>query len=339
MQRQSAGGRTRAGIFFVGSVLLAVLAAAIVLTIINRTKEAAEKAAQATDTTNVVVALHDLYMGVQITEQDVELVPIPESAIVEGDVFHDLKEVVNRTPRERILASEIIRGERLADKGAGIGLNAIITPGRRAMTVITDTQQAIAGLLQAGNYVDIIVAIKPEDPNAAGAKWVSETILQQVRVLAVGGQMNSPTRPRPEKDATGKDKEKGSKAPSQESQDPKLQAKLKPSITLELLPEEAEKLALAQSQGDLYIALRSDTDNLTLAGDAPATVASLIGLKVQPPAPAAPPPKPDRPAAPKAAPEPEAPKATVISGSGTTEYVIGAGGAEAQSGKKKGKNK
>jgi pilus assembly protein CpaB len=337
MQRQSTGGRTRAGIFLVGSILLAALASVIVLSMIKKSKDAAEKSAESENSVEVVVALHDLYMGLPLTEDDVALRKVPSTAVYEGYVFHSVEEVVNRTPRERILGNEFIRLERLADQRAGIGLNAVIATGKRAMTVVTNTEQAVAGLLQAGNYVDIIVAIKPEDPAALNAKFVSETILQGIKVLAVGGQMNS-SAPRPkspdELKGNGKDKTKDKPTVS-ESQDPKMQAKLKPSITLEVGPDEAEKLALAQTQGDIYVTLRSDTDILEVPADAPVTVASLIGIPAAPIAApsAAAPPKPDRPSAPKAEPAPDAPPpstATVVSGSQSTVYEIGDGGKSAE---------
>ena len=56
------------------------------------------------------------------------------------------------------------------------------------MTVETDTASGLAGMLQPGNYVDVIVTIRPDDANLE-AKWVTETILQGIRVLAVGDSL------------------------------------------------------------------------------------------------------------------------------------------------------
>lgn len=337
MQRQSAGGRSRAGLFLAGSIVLALLASFIVFNMIRKTKMAAEEAAQKSDQVNVVVARRDLFMGNQIPEDAIALQALPVGAVPEEGVFHTLADVTNRTPKERILGNEIIREERLANAQAGVGLNAIISPGKRAMTLVTDTEQAVAGLVQAGNYVDVIVAIKPEDPAQTGAKWVSETIIQGIKVLAVGGSLNPTPTPSTtttkstEKDADGKPKEP-KPAPST-VQDPNMARKLKPSITLEVSPEEAEKLALAQSQGDIYVTLRSDTDIVQFPTDGFVTVNTLIGRPVEAPAAAAPP-KPDRPAAAAPAPAAEpAPTATVIQGSKSTEYVLGGGGAQAQDNK------
>lgn len=340
MQRQQAGGRTRAGIFLVGSILLALLASFIVFNMIRKTKQAAEKAAEAADVVEVVVATRDLYMGSPITDLDVEVRKLPIDAVPEEGVFHKLDDLITRTPREHILGNEIIREERLAKPEAGIGLNAIIKPGKRAMTVMTDTEQAIAGLLQPGNYVDIIVAIKPEDPSAAGAKWVSDTILQEVRVLAVGGQLNPPAaKPRSKAEADAKEKGKATEKPAASAaNDPNMTRKLKPSITLEVTPEEAEKLALAETQGEVYVTLRSDTDILTVEDRPVVTITGMIGLPTAAPQASAPP-KPDRPAAAAAAAPPPEINATVVSGSSSTTYVIDEGGDAKAKDNKRGKNK
>jgi pilus assembly protein CpaB len=165
----------------------------------------------------------------------------------------------------------MVREERLARPDAGIGLNAIVTPGKRAMTVATDTETAVAGLLQPGNYIDVIVTIAPEDPTKAGAKWVTETILQGIKVLAVGNTLGGGPADKPAEPASG-----GKKKSKQEQQ--AQNRRLKPSITLEVTPEEAEKLALASSRGQIAVVLRSDIDILQIDTHSVVTAARLIGF-------------------------------------------------------------
>jgi pilus assembly protein CpaB len=131
--------------------------------------------------------------------------------------------------------------------------------------VVTDTETAVAGLLQPGNYVDIIVTIRPENPDEVGGKWVSKTILQGIKLLAVGNSLSS--QPPPPTDP----KDKSARAPAQ-------QRNLRPSITLELLPEEAEQLALASSQGELHVTLRTDTDFTQIENQGVTTAARIIGV-------------------------------------------------------------
>jgi len=254
-------------LFLLGTLVLAVGAGYLVLQVVNRSQQLAAEAAKPKQTKAVVVALHDLYMGVPITDQDVAVVQLDPVAVPEENTFRSVDEVRGRTPRERILTNELIREERLARPDAGVGLNAIISPGKRAFTVATDTETAVAGLLQPGNYVDIIVTIRPEDPQAVGGKWVSKTILQGIKVLAVGNAL-SPSG----SSAPADPKDKSARAAPQANM-----RNIKPSITLELLPEEAEQLALAVNQGDIHVTLRTDTDFTQVDNQGVTTASRIIG--------------------------------------------------------------
>jgi pilus assembly protein CpaB len=304
MQRQQSGGRARATIFLVGSLLLALVAALIVFNVIRQSQLQMQEAKKPKETVPVVIAVRDLYMGLPIAADDVVVKHLVPEMVLRDQTFADLETVLALTPRERILANEPIRKERLASASAGVGLNAIVTPGKRAMTIATDTETAVAGLLTPGNFVDVIVTIKPEDPLAVGAKYVAETILQEIRVLAVGSSLG------------------GNAAKEQESKDAKKKKgdattrKLKPSITVEVTPEEAEKLALAQTRGEIHVVLRSDIDILQIDSHGLTTTGQLIGYDdaQQPVEPIK-----RRRDAPPAPPAPVVPKAELISGSDKTE--------------------
>ncbi|MBK7757724.1 MAG: hypothetical protein IPI35_15250 [Deltaproteobacteria bacterium] len=100
-----------------------------------------------------VVAKRNLYMGIPITKRTSPCALSPE--MVPADVvFTSIEAVLQRTPKERVLVNEIVRSERLARREAGIGLNAIITPGKRAVSVAIAAEEAVAGFIQPLNYVD-----------------------------------------------------------------------------------------------------------------------------------------------------------------------------------------
>lgn len=326
MQRTPTGGRTRAILFLVGSLLLALVAALIVFSIIKKSQDRIKEAAKAPQTTEVVVAVRDLYMGLPITPDDVAVRQlVPEMVPPEGMTFGALADVLGRTPRERILANELLREERLARPDAGIGLNAIVTPGKRAMTIATNTETAVAGLLAPGNYVDIIVTIKPEDPTTKDAVWVTETILQEIKVLAVGSALSG-AEDRPDAaEAAGQGK-KAAKDPTRKA--------LKPSITLEVTPEEAEKLALADSRGEITVVLRSDIDILQIDSHGVTTAKNLIGFGTDAPPPE-PTPIPRRNAKPDESTKPPPVRAEVIQGGKTTEIVFGDNGERTETTNKK----
>jgi pilus assembly protein CpaB len=170
--------------------------------------------------------------------------------------------VVGRTPRAKILPNEPIRRERLASADAGVGLNALIRKGMRAMTVQVDHESGVGGFIQPGNYVDVIVTIRPDDQRGR-QKWATETILSGIPVLTVA-TTEPPKEPR--------EGEPQRRAPVR---------KQKPSVTLELTPEQAEKLALAVSKGDVHLVLRGDLD-ITSEDDGaktPLSTSELIGYK------------------------------------------------------------
>lgn len=310
MQRQQTGGRTRAFLSFGISIFLGLLAAVFVYRVVQDAKTERDQAVQKQkEVIDVVVAVRNLHMGLPIGPDDIVVRSVSPDMVQRDNTFASLTDVLGRTPRERVLANEAIRDERLARPDAGIGLNAIVTPGKRAMTVATDTETGVAGLLQAGNFVDIIVTIRPEDPTAAGAKWVTDTILQGIKVLAVGSNLGG---------NEGKEEEKkGAKKPTEPTK------RMKPSITLEVTPEEAEKLALAVSQGEIHVVLRSDIDITQWDAHGVMTNRKLIGYEAKVP-------QADMrtPRAAEAAPveAPPAITAEVVQGSKSSEIVFGANG-------------
>lgn len=311
MQRQQPGGRTRALVFLGGAVVLALIASALVLRVMQRSAAQLAEAERPKASVDVVIAVRDLYMGLPITADDVTVRQVAPEMVPKDYTFAQLTDVLGRTPRERILANESIREERLARPDAGVGLNAIVTPGKRAMTVATDTETAVAGLLQAGNYIDVIVTIAPEDTDSAGARWMTETILQGIKVLAVGSALDGSEVPTTETDKAGKAR------PSNQTRS------LKPSITLELSPDEAERLAQAVARGTIHVVLRSDIDILQTTSNGPVTTDTLIGVAAPGAAPV-----PTGAARPD---EPDLQKATVIQGGSSSIVTFQPDGTTSES--------
>jgi pilus assembly protein CpaB len=148
-------------------------------------------------------------------------------------------------PRERILALEFIREERLADPEAGIGLNAIIPRGMRALSINISDGSAVSGFLNPGNYVDVLVTIEGDETREAETR----TLLQAVTVLAVNSRL-------------------GNSAEALE--------RARPSVTLAVTPDLAEKLAHAVAQGAVTLTLRNDID-VTHVETHGALVSNLLG--------------------------------------------------------------
>jgi pilus assembly protein CpaB len=132
--------------------------------------------------------------------------------------------VVNTT----LMAGEPITEKRLAPLGSRAGLNALISPGQRAITVKVNEVVGVAGFALPGNYVDILVTFRKGQDTP-----VSKIVLEKILVLAVA------------QDHAIKDETK-----------PKVVS----AVTLEVSPEQAEKLDLARSLGSLSMVLRNQTD-------------------------------------------------------------------------------
>ncbi len=275
-QRQQTGGRGKAYLFLGVSLIAAVLAAVMVVQLLKNMQKKVENASAPSETVDVVVASRNLYMGLPIQDGDVAVRRLAPEMVPAEVVFTAVDQVVGRTPKERILASEIVRSERLARREAGIGLNAIITPGKRAVSIGVKAEEAVAGFIQPLNYVDVIVVIRPDSAKDIGARAVSKTLLQGIKVLAVGDSLTGLQGDETETATAAKGK--GGKEKKKKPSKNKGYVKGKRTVTLEVTLEEAEELALASEKGDLTLALRADID-ITQVETHGATADTLIGLE------------------------------------------------------------
>ena len=262
MSRFSTGSQPRAALFLVGSLMGAALAAYAVVSVLRTAQDEVEAARKGPDTVPVVIATRTLDMGLTITEDDVVIRHLVPEMLPADQTYSDADVVIGRTPRAKILPNEPVRRERLASADAGVGLNALIRKGMRAMTVQVDHQSGVGGFIQPGNYVDVIVTIRPDDQRGR-TKWATETILSGIPVLTVAAT---------EVEKETEDGENKRRLPTRRQ---------KPSVTLELSSEQAEKLALAVSKGDIHLVLRGDLDITSeeQANTAPLSTSELIGYK------------------------------------------------------------
>lgn len=211
------------------------------------------------DTVMVMVAARDLYQGITIEESDLYAVQIPPRYLPEN-VFLAPDFVIGRTPRERILANEFVRADRLADPESGAGMNAVIPRGMRAISVNLADGRALSGFLEPGNYVDVLVTMAAE---GKGDEDITRTVLQAVFVLGVNNRMGS-------EDAAEAESRRG---------------KTTPAVTLLVTADQAEDVAFAEAMGRITLALRPNTDlDLNTEIGAGVTLGEMLG-RVKPPPP------------------------------------------------------
>jgi pilus assembly protein CpaB len=227
--------------------------------------------------TRVAVAAIDINQGSRLVEANLQLVEWPAASVPEGAVT-DLKTLENRIARANIGKGEPVVETKLAPAGTMGGLSAVVAAGKRAMTVRVNDVVGVAGFALPGNYVDILVSLESTGSDLGQrAPAISKIVLERILVLAVAQESNrDDTKPR-----------------------------VVNAVTLELAPDQVEKLDLARSIGSLSLVLRNQVDPQP-ANTAGATRESVLGL---PPAPVAaaprleaPAPAPVRKAAPAAAP-------------------------------------
>ena len=267
--------------------LLFVLGSAVVfglLAAVSVSRYLSDAQANTRNMNNVVVAKVDIPLGTKVAAEQLTTVQFPANAIPEG-TFADAQKLVGRVTVTNVAAREPVTDFKLAPEGSAGGLSAVIPAGYRAMTVKVDDVIGVAGFLQPGTMVDVLTVI--EQPGSMGsANPISKIVLQNVKVLASGQNLDKPKDER-EADAVK-------------------------AVTLQVTPEQAEKLALASTEGKLRLVLRNGIDQddeqttgadkkSLLSGERATTPPEPGSLKSeQTPQPAAPPQQPVR-RAPRAA--------------------------------------
>ena len=240
---------------------LTMMAFAVILAFVAVIVAARWINAQASGNTNkVAVALLDISLGARIAPEMVRMVDWPANALPPG-AFNDPKLLDARVTRTSIQHGEPIMESKLAPPGTQGGLSAVVGEGKRAMTVRVNDVVGVAGFALPGNYVDILVNTQDElAKNASGRDpSISKIVLERILVLAI----------------------------AQESSRDDTKPKVVNAVTLELTPDQAEKLDLARSVGTLSLVLRNQIEDKPVNTEG-ATKTSLLDTKIaaQVPAPA-----------------------------------------------------
>ena len=213
-------------IVLVGALLFGVLAAFSV----SRYLSSAQ--AYTKNLRKVAVAKVAIPVGTKIIAEQLTMVQLPKESTPDGS-FDAVEKLVGRVTVMNLAAREAITETRLAPEGTAAGLSAVIPEGYRAMTVKVDDVVGISGFIMPGTLVDIVVVINPEE--GAGRKDpISKIVLQNIKVLANGQNIDRPEDQR--------------------------EANSVKAITLQVTPEQAEKLALAATEGKLQLVMRNSTD-------------------------------------------------------------------------------
>lgn len=184
----------------------------------------------------VVVAVVDIDPGTKVAAAMLSTADWPSGSVPAG-AFNDGKLLQERVVKVGVLRGEAVTERKLAPVGTQGGLSAVIAEGKRAMTVRVNDVVGVAGFALPGNYVDVMVNTQQERVKGEEARPISKTVLEHVLVLAV----------------------------AQEASRDDTKPKVVGAVTLELSPEDSEKLDLARSIGTLSLVLRNQVDHKAVA--------------------------------------------------------------------------
>ncbi|MBX6425071.1 MAG: Flp pilus assembly protein CpaB [Variibacter sp.] len=222
-------------------LLIAILAGGVAALLAGRSDNptpAAPPPAAKIETVDVLVAKNDISMGQVVSAQDLQWQAWPQAAANASFVrrpdkpnaIEDLSGSIARTP---FVTGEPIReGKLIKSNGSGF-MAAILPAGKRAVSTEISPETGAGGFILPNDRVDVILTRRGREPDRRAESVTSETILSNVRVLAIDQTVEEKNGQRV---VVGK------------------------TATLELTPGQAETLALARQLGTISLALRSLVD-------------------------------------------------------------------------------
>ncbi len=213
-------------IVLVGALMFGVLAA------ISVSKYLSSAQAYTKNLNKVAVAKVAIPLGSKIIAEQIMVVQFPRESTPDG-AFDSAEKLAGRVAVMNIAPREPITESRLAPEGTAAGLSAVIPEGYRAMTVKVNEAAGISGFIMPGTMVDVVVVIDPREGSGMQDP-ISKIVLQNIKVLASGQNIDKPENER--------------------------EANTVKAVTLQVTPEQAEKLALAASEGKLQLMMRNQID-------------------------------------------------------------------------------
>jgi pilus assembly protein CpaB len=205
----------------------------------------------------VVTASVDIPQGTKIDASMVTVKDFPEGSVLVG-AFTTAEEVVGQVTTIRVVAGEQVIADKITNTGDNLTtydgnppLALIVTEGMRGTSVEINTIVGAGGNLRPGDYVDVILSIAFESPDAisGGKNQASAIVLQNLQVAAVDTSITNSTGETPDDQKDSDDKAT--------------------TVTLLAPPTASEILALADTcrmnfEGRIALAVRSFGDDGTV---------------------------------------------------------------------------
>ena len=176
----------------------------------------------------IVVASGEIKSGGRLTQDNLGYTKVPKEEMA-PDAIVNRDPLLGRFAKFDIPAGDAIKERLLVPSGATSGLASAITPGKRAFAIRVNEVAGVAGFALPGNYVDVLLSTRDSSGQPA-----SKILLERVLVLAVAQDQSVGNEAKP---------------------------KVGDVVTLEVSPQQAEKLDMARLVGGLSLALRNQMDN------------------------------------------------------------------------------
>jgi pilus assembly protein CpaB len=211
---------------------------------------------EATDSNLVttVTAARDITPGQRLTLDDLMITKVPATQVANGS-FKTPTEVLDRVTLTGMVQGQHVLPNLLAPDGTAAGVQALIPPGMRALTIQVSEFSGVAGMLVPGCKVDVVSVIRDEKD-----KQLARTIVQNVEVRAVGRQISKNVSPPPVPTAD---------AP---------QVPVPNNVTLLVTPDQAEAIQLSSVGAPPWLVLRNGKDEEAVESDG-VSLADLRGAK------------------------------------------------------------
>ena len=229
-----------------------------------RTRENAERQKELQRDVDVLVAAADLPMGRQLHERDLRWERWPKvtaektQVVMRQDGRSTLEHLKGNVLRRGVMPGEPVTEAAVFQPGKGGLMPGLISPGKKAVGITVNAATSASGFILPGNFVDVVLTLDLSritgEGLPSGGRYAAETILRNVRVLAVDQDVEPNGSGR---STVRKSTKAGSSGNDAEGDDSESIAMVGKTVALEVTPEQAERVLTAQVSGKLSLVLRS----------------------------------------------------------------------------------
>jgi pilus assembly protein CpaB len=229
-------------VLLVGALVIAAVTAIMAKNMFSGASAPQAQAQQVVAGPEVLVATRTLPVGTIIDAEAFRYQPWPQGLVqpayfIRGAQGADPQTLIGTVVRNEITAGQPLTNGAVVRPGERGFLAAALGPGMRAVTVGVSATSGVAGFVFPGDRVDLVLTQEVEGGGDGPPLRVSETIVRNIRVLAVDQRLNA-------RDESGNQV-----------------AQTVATVTFEATPKISEKIAVAQTIGQLSLSLRSLADN------------------------------------------------------------------------------